>query len=150
VTVKPINIKELQRQLIDIAARGADARPVLGKVADEFRSDQKANFARGGRPRWKPISPEYAAQKAREGRNGGVGVYTGGLRDSLTRQGDTYHTEKIRPDMLEVGTKNPVANLFNGKHTKHKQPRRKAVSLTPTRRREYLTMVQDYLVEGDL
>lgn len=150
MSVKPEGIREVQRRLIEIAARGADPRPVLGRVAEAFRDDQRANFARGGRPRWKPVSPEYAARKARLGRGTQVGVYTGGLRDSLTREGDAYHLEQIRRDSLEVGTRNPVANLFNGKHTVHKQPRRKLVSLTPTRRREYLQMVQDYLVDGDL
>lgn len=150
MTLKPIGIRELQRQVIDMAERGGDARPILGRVAEVFRDDQKVNYARGGRPRWKPVSAEYAARKARQGRGTKVGVYTGGLRDSLIREGDRYHLEKIRPDELQVGTKNPVANLFNGKHTVHKQPKRKLVSLTPTRRREYLEMVQDYLVEGEL
>lgn len=150
MTLKPTGFRELQQRLIDVAARGRDARPALAEVAETFRDDQRANFARGGRPRWKPVSPEYAARKAREGRGTRVGVYTGGMRDSLIRKGDRYHLERIRPDELQVGTRNPVANLFNGKHKVHKQPRRKLVSLTPTRRREYLRTVQDYLVSGDL
>jgi phage gpG-like protein len=148
VTVKPVGIREMQRQLIDVAERGGDARPVLTEVAEMFRGDQRANFARGGQPRWKPVSPEYAARKARLGRGTKVGVYTGGLRDSLIRKGDSYHLERVAPHELQVGTRNPVANLFNGKHKVHKQPRRKLVSLTPTRRREYLQTVQDYLAKG--
>lgn len=150
MSVKPEGIREVQRRLIEIAARGGDPRPVLGRIAERFRDDQRANFARGGRPRWKPLSPQYAAQKARQGKSAQVGVFTGGLRDSLTVAGDAYHLEQVRRDELQVGTRNPVANLFNGKHTVHKQPRRKLVSLTPSRRREYLQMVQDYLVDGDL
>lgn len=150
MTVKPVGFRQLQLQLVQIAERAGDPRPVLERIAEEFRDDQRANFTRGGRPKWKPLSPEYAARKARRGTGGGIGVYTGGLLDSLTKQGDEYHLEKIRPDELQVGTRNPVANLFNGKHTVHKQPKRKLVSLTPSRRREYLEMVQDYLVTGEI
>lgn len=150
MTVKPIGFREAQRRLIDVAKRGGDARPALMKVADLFRHDQQANFARGGRPRWAPLSPEYAAYKARTGHGTRIGVYTGGLRDSLIREGDRYHLEVVRPHELKVGTRNPVGHLFGGKHTKQRQPRRKVVSLTPSRRREYLEMVQDYLVEGEL
>lgn len=150
MTVKPIGIREVQRQLIEIADRGGDARPVLRKVAEEFRDDQRANFARGGRPRWKPVSPEYAAWKARNGYGTQVGVLTGGMRDSFINEGDPYNLEVVKNDRLRVGSTNPVGHLFGGKHKVHKQPKRKLISLTPTRRREYLQMVQDYLIDGDL
>lgn len=150
MSVKPEGIRDIQLRLIEIAARGGDARPVLEQVAETFRDDQRANFARGGRPKWKPLSPQYAARKARLGKGTQVGVYTGGLRDSLTVEGDGYHLEQVRRDELKVGTTNPVANLFGGKHVERKQPKRKVVNLTPSRRRDYLQMVQDYLIEGSL
>jgi phage gpG-like protein len=150
VTVKPEGIRVFQQRLNDIASRSDDATPVLRKVAEEFRSDQRANFARGGRPRWKPLSPEYAAWKARKYPGRPVGVLTGAMRAALVSKFDPYHLEVVKSDQLRVGSTNPVSNLFNGKHTVHKQPKRKLISLTPTRRREYLKMVQDYLVDGEL
>lgn len=146
--VKVTGVRDMQLRLIEVAARGGDARPILRKIAVEFRDDQRAGWARGGRPKWKPLSPKYAAQKAREGRSPKVGVYTGRLRASLLNKYDPHNLEVVEKDRLRVGTTDPVGNLFNGKHTVHKQPKRKLISLTPTRRREYLQMVQDYLAEG--
>lgn len=150
MTVKLEGIRDVQSRLIEIAARGDDARPVLRQVAETFREDQRANFARGGRPRWKPVSPEYAARKARQGHGTQVGVRTGAMRDSFINASDPYNLEVVLKDRLRVGSTLPTGNLFNGKHTVHKQPKRKLVSLTPTRRREYLQTVQDYLTDGDL
>jgi phage gpG-like protein len=150
MTVKPLGIREVQLQLNEIAARGDNAAPVLRKVAEEFRSDQRTNFARRGRPRWKPLSPEYAAWKARKYPGRPIGVLTGGMRASFVNKFDPYNLEVVKDDQLRVGSTNPVGHLFGGKHTVHKQPKRKLVSLTPTRRREYLKMVQDYLIDGDL
>jgi phage gpG-like protein len=148
MSVKPAGFRELQGQLIHIAERGGDAGPAFEKVARVFREDQRQNFARGGRPRWKPLSPEYAAWKARHGHSGGIGVLTGTLRDSFINAGDPYNLTVIAKDRLRVGSTDPVGNLFGGKHTVHKQPRRRPYSLTPSRRREYLQMVQDYLIHG--
>jgi phage gpG-like protein len=150
VTVKPLGIREVQQQLNDIAERGMDPRPVLYRVAEMFREDQRANFARGGRPKWKPVSPEYAARKAREGKGSQVGLYSGDLKYSLINKRDPYNLEVVKKDRLRMGTTNPVANLFGGKHTGRKQPRRKPFALTPSRRREFLQVVQDYLVDGEL
>ncbi len=143
--------RELQRELQEVAERGGDPRPALREVGDDYREAQAGNFARGGRPRWKPLSPEYAARKARQGRGSQVGVATGGLRDSLTREGDRYHLNRVRRDVLEVGTRNPVVNLFNSQHGGGRnQPKRKVQVLTPAMRRTWLRWVQDYLVEGRL
>ena len=145
MSLQPVGFKDLQRELVELAERAGDARPALEQVADEFRQAQRANFAVGGRPRWKPLTPEYAARKAAAGISGGIGVYTGGLRDSLLREGDRYHLSQVRPDELRVGTTNPVARLFNAKHKARNQPKRKVVRLTPADRRGYLDLVQQHL-----
>lgn len=150
MSVKPEGIRDVQSRLIEIATRGGDARPVLRRIAAEFREDQRTTYARGGRPKWKPLSPEYAARKAREGRGNRVGIYTGHMLLSFVSSSDPYNLEVVKKDRLRVGSTNPVANLFGGKHKTRKQPKRKPFSLTPSRRREYLKMVQDYLVDGDL
>lgn len=150
MSVKPIGFREAQRQLIDIAGRGGDARPALEKVAELFRQDQQATYARQGRPKWKPLSPEYAARKARSGHGTQIGVYTGAMRDSFIHEGAGYNLTVVRKDRVRMGSTDPVANLFGGKHRVHKQPRRKPFSITPSRRREFLQLVQDYLVEGRL
>ncbi len=139
---KPAGMKELRANLAAAAERGGNPQPVLREVADDFRQAERAYL---GRVRWTPLSPEYAAWKARNGHGNRVGVYTGGLLNSLTNEGDRYHYERVTNEGLEVGTKNPVARLFD-KGTS-KQPKRKLIRLSPRNRREMLTTITDYLLD---
>lgn len=143
------SFRELQAELIELAERVDDPAPAFRVIADDFRKEQAANFSRGGRPKWKPLSPAYAAQKARQGKDAAIGQYTGGLRSSLTNENDPYHIERItRTKDLVVGSANPVSHLFGGKHKTRRQPRRKPFVLTPAMRRYYLQVMQDWLAEG--
>ncbi len=146
MTVKPIGFRELQRQLINVADRGNDPSPLLPELDEDFRQLMGSQF-RSGRG-WKPLSPEYAAQKAREGRSPLVGVYTGGLMNSLVRAGHPQHVSRFTRDKsFIVGSTNQVQRLFTGKHKTRNQPRR-TIRIAPATRREWLQMVQDYIVEG--
>lgn len=145
---RPTGFRELQQQLNDLAARGGDPSPLLPGIADAFHDAQSEQYARGRG--WKPLSAAYAAQKAREGRPAQVGVYSGGLRASLVSGADRHSVERVTRDKTSiiVGSSNPVANLFGGKHKTRKQPRRKPVRLTPVMRRQWLEWAQDYFVKG--
>lgn len=139
------SFRQLQQELQDVAARGTDPRPVLKEVADSLRLDFRQGF---GKNRWAPLDPEYAARKARQGRSRRVGVFTGGMLASLTSEGSRYHFEDITREGLKVGTKNPVARLFD--KGRSGQPKRDLVKIKPAQRRSYLQRVQAYLVDGDL
>ncbi|MCW2957131.1 MAG: Phage virion morphosis family [Thermoleophilia bacterium] len=140
------SFRDLQAELNEVAERGADARPVLRNIADDYREAQRVNFARGGKPRWKALNPTYADRKAATGHGSQIGVFSGGLRDSLARRGARYNVEKVDTHDLQVGTRNPVANLFNSKHSGRNQPKRKVQALTPAMRRDFLEQVQEFLV----
>lgn len=160
------SFRELQAELLELAERSADPSPAFAVIGDDFRQEQAANFQRGGRPKWKPLSPAYAAFKA-SGRSKkqsfagysrttsatstAVGVFSGGLRDSLTKKNDPYHIDRItRTKDFVIGSANPVSHLFGGKHKTRNQPKRKPFVLTPTMRRYYLQVMQDFLAEGRL
>lgn len=139
------SFRDLQQEINDLAERAGNTRPVLREIAEDYREAQRENFRRGGKPKWKPLTPEYAARKALAVPGRKVGVYTGRLRDSLIRKNAPYSLEKITDHELQVGTRNPVANLFNSKHSGRNQPKRKVQALTPQMRRDFLAKVQDYL-----
>lgn len=145
---KPVGFRELQRQLDELAARGRDPSPVFTAIARDFRQAQAQQYATGRG--WKKVSLEYAARKARMGHGDRVGVFTGGLRDSLVNVGDHYHEEKITSDLMSVESKDPVWKLFGGRHKTRQQPKRKPIRLTPTMRRTYLGWAQQYLESGRL
>lgn len=142
VDVKPVGIKELKAELEAAAARGKDPRPAFRDIADDIREAERQYLARA---RWAPLSPEYAARKAAQGRGSKVGVYSGQLLDSLVSTSNRYHVEKITDDSVMVGTKNPVARLFD-KGT-GRQPKRKLVRLSVKSRRAMLTTLTDYLLD---
>lgn len=151
MTLRPVGFRDLQQQLTDVLDRGADPRPMLGPLGESFRQVERQQFASG--KGWKPLSPEYAAQKAREGRSPKIGVYSGGLRDSLTSKYDRYAVERYarrtrRGEAFILGSANPVGNLFSGKHKRRNQPKRNAVRLPAKTRREWLAWVQEFIVEG--
>lgn len=142
VDATTLGIKEIKKQLVEAAQRAVDPRPVLRDVADDVRSAERAYL---GRVRWAPVSPEYAARKARAGRGSRVDVYSGELFDSLTQAGHRYHHERVSADGLEVGSKDPVARMFD-KGT-GAQKKRKLIRLTPRDRREMLLTIRDYLLD---
>lgn len=70
---------------LEQVAQGADdlsdAWPDVGEV---FAARQKEIFDKGGRPKWKPLSPDYILQRRREGLGGKTLVRTGLLRYAVT------------------------------------------------------------------
>jgi hypothetical protein len=142
ISAKAVGFKELKADLEAAAARGKDPRPAFRDIADDIRSAEKQYL---GRVRWAPLSPEYAARKARMGKGTKVGSYSGVLLDSLVDPGNRFHIEKITDASVTVATKNPVAKLFN-KGTS-KQPARRLVRLSPKNRRQMLTTLTDYLLD---
>jgi phage gpG-like protein len=142
VQAKATGMKELRANLAAAAERGVKPQPVLREVADDFRQAERAYL---GRVRWTPLSLQYAARKARNGHSTRPGVLTGRLLNSLTSESDRYHYERVTDEGLEVGTKNPVARLFD-KGTS-RQPKRKLIRLSPRDRRGMLTTITDYLLD---
>lgn len=147
MTVKPLGFRELQRQLIDVADRGDDPSPLLPELDEDFRQAMSRQFATG--KGWKPLSAAYAAQKAREGKSPLIGVYSGNLMRSLVSAGHGQHVSRFTRDKsFIVGSTDQVQRLFTGKHRKHNQPRR-TIRIAPSMRREWLQMVQDFIVKGE-
>lgn len=131
----------------DLAERADHLDPFLRYVADDMRELSQDRFRSA---RWAPVTPEYAARKAREGKGRTVGRYTGGLERSLALSGDRYHRERITSDAVEVTTTNPVAHLFDG--GRKRQPAR---DLNPRRElearaRRWADVLTRYLVTGRL
>lgn len=142
-------IREVQLELIQLAERGGDPSPVLEPIGAAWRAAQRAQYASG--KGWAPVSDEHQQAKSRKGKGSRTGVYTGGLESSMTSEGDRYYIERFTRDKsFIVGSANPVANLFGGKHRTRDQPRRRPYRMTAAMRRQWLEWVQAYLVDGTL
>ena len=105
---------ELTRSMRAALINAQDLRGVWDAVDADFRELQSAQFSRGGPPtgrKWARNSPGWSRAK------GGlpVGVYTGRLRDSLTRRQARGRVSQRGPRTLTTGTSLRYANAFSGR-----------------------------------
>ena len=68
-----------------IAHNADDFGDVWPEVGDLFAMRQKVLFDKGGRPKWKPLSPRYIVERRNQGLGGKILVRTGLLRDAVTQ-----------------------------------------------------------------
>lgn len=84
-----------------------DWTPVWALIeADFYRMEQEQWASEGSRggDKWPPLSPAYAAWKARRYPGQPLMVATGALRDSMTKQGATGQVRVIDKFRMELGT----------------------------------------------
>lgn len=74
----------IDKKLAAVAEAADDLRDCWDEVGALYAKRQRDIFARGGRPRWKPLSPDYIAAKRRDGLAGKTLVRTGLLRNAMT------------------------------------------------------------------
>jgi phage gpG-like protein len=106
--------------------RLANARGVLEVVADDLQTAQAERFTS---VRFRPLTPQYAARKARRGLS--TRPLAGGeLERSVLGRGH-YAVRRVGDDVAEVGTANPVARIH--KAGTARMPKRAPV-VSPTKR----------------
>ncbi|MCX7844361.1 MAG: phage virion morphogenesis protein [Candidatus Bipolaricaulota bacterium] len=142
---------ELQvRRLIEgVIHRGQDLRPVWACIARDFHEVETRQFATEGglgRP-WPPLSPAYAAWKAKHYPGAPILVRTGRLRASLV--GSTRDTvEVMEPHMLRIGTRVPYA-LYHQTGTS-RMPPRPPIVIPEAAKDRWVRLIHAYLKDGDL
>lgn len=121
------------RELEAVADRSDNLRPALENAADAIRSLFGDVFTSRGAAAgvvWARPTDGYARRKRAAKPGAPQGVFTGLLRDSVTRRRSRYSVERITADKVTVETKAPHAHLFE-KGRGGQRGRR----LTPSRRR---------------
>lgn len=137
---------QVDRTLEVVSLHAQDATPVWEELADRFLDDERRQFQSEGAygsGRWAPLSPKYAAWKARHWPGRGILVRTGELVASLT-QGPQVRV--ITPSQMAVGSA-----VDHGKYHQRGQgvPRRRPVELPESERREWTRAVHRFLVTGE-
>lgn len=140
---------QIQRLLDGIIYRGQDLRPVWQYIAEDFHQLEAQQFATEGglgRP-WPPLSPAYAAWKAKHFPGAPILVRTGRLRASLTgKTGDTV--EVLEPQILRIGTRVPYA-IFHQTGTV-KMPPRPPIVISEAAKDRWVRLIHAYLKGGDI
>lgn len=138
--------KQIDRTLENISDRAENATPVWEHLADRFLDAERRQFqSEGGfgSGRWKPLSPNYAAWKARHWPGRGILVRTEELMRSLTTG---PQVRVITPSQMMVGSA-----VKHGEYHQRGEgvPRRRPVELHAVERREWVKAVHRFLRTGE-
>lgn len=136
---------QVDRTLARFSENVQDATPVWDQIADDFAKGEARQFASAGAYAsggWAPLSPRYAAWKARTHPGQPLMVLSGNLRDSLTRR--PFGIEAIEPQSMTIGS-----DVDYGAYHQHGDPplpQRRVVELTESRRRQWVRWLQQHIV----
>lgn len=138
---------QVDRTLARFADNVGDATPVWNKLADRFATverrqfDSEGAYGSGG---WPALSPKYAAWKARHFPGAPILVRSGELRDSLTER--PFGIEVIQPGSMTIGSGTEYGRYHQGGAGNN--PQRRPVELPENERREWVSMIQRFIVTG--
>lgn len=144
--------QRVEHQLLGMAARAVEPRPVLAMIARSMREMEQSVFETAGHGDWPPLAESTLRQKARQGYStapNAVLIASGELVTSLTSDGGD-HIEHISGDGLDFGTADPKA-IFHMTGTS-KMPARPPLQVRPDDTRRFTREIQRFIVglEGGL
>jgi phage gpG-like protein len=137
--------EQIARTLEGIEDRAEDASEAWEAIADRFVVAQRRQFASEGgygSGGWSPLSPRYAAWKARHYPGKGILERTDELRRSLT---EGPEVRIIQPHDAWIGSTVGYGRYHQGGDG---VPRRRPVEFPESERREWAKIVQRFLRTG--
>lgn len=158
ITITPFGETEMSREILGFAVRAEDPTPVFSAIHQSFLDFETKQFdsqgQAGGQP-WAPLKDSTVAAKAAAGLDPRILHATLRLRDSLTsasssdhiyqRQGNAYYHRLIMGSDVDYGkyhqSRSPRPSGL---------PRRPPVSLPEDVKREWVKMLQRWIVYGDV
>lgn len=143
--------KQVERELLRVAGDVGDVSPALNRIVDLWIDETGQQFdTQGfhGSGGWAPLTPGYAAEKAKRFPGRGILHRTFALQQSLTDRGDPNMIVQIGRDELAWGTKVPYAT-FHQLGTR-RMPRRRPVELTERARQQTVRILQRFIITGEV
>ncbi|GLW22941.1 hypothetical protein DI270_017360 [Microbispora triticiradicis] len=138
--------RTVDRKLVRFQGRVRDASPAFEQIADDFLRIEEKQFAtQGGHASggWVPLSPNYAAWKAKHYPGKLILQRESDLVESLTRGPEIRIVE---PDQVILGTAVPYAQYHQ--HGGERLPARPPIALTEADKRRWIRYIQKYLVNN--
>lgn len=139
--------QQLERTLDRFGDAAEDMRPAWDAIAEDFADVERRQFSTEGgygSGGWAPLSPRYAAWKARAYPGKPILQREGDLVRSLTER--PFGIEVILPARMVIGS-----DVEHGQYHQHggpRLPRRRPVELPELVRRRWVKIVQRFLVTG--
>lgn len=138
---------QVDRTIARMQDRVEDATPVWETLVGRFIALEKRQFATQGAAAsggWAPLSPRYAAWKARHYPGKKILERTGALKRSLTQR--PLPIEDLKPDSMVIGSDNEIGGYHQS--GTDRMPRRRPVELTESARRDWVKRIQRYVLTG--
>lgn len=140
---------QLDRTLARFTDAVSDAAPVWEVLANRFAALERRQFASEGAYAsggWTPLSPRYAAWKARRYPGKPILERTGELKRSLTER--PFGVEVIEAGFMVVGSGTDYGRYHQaGGGT---LPQRRPVELPESERRTWARLIQRFIVTGEV
>lgn len=138
--------KEISRKLdrtMVLAANYSGIWPAIGQL---YAAREKKLFAGGGRPKWKPLAPDYIMNRRRDGLGGKILIRTGRLRDAATDPDPA----KSNTRMAVFGPAGRTApHWVLHKHGTSRMPKRDPLpALTKGERKQVREILADYVTSA--
>lgn len=140
--------EQVSRTLLRYQQGALDMRPAWERLARRFQRNERQQFASEGAYAsggWAPLSPAYAAWKARHYPGKPILERTGALKASLTER--PFGIEVLETGFMVVGS-----HVDYGAYHQRgggRLPRRRPVELPEAERREWVRIIQERIVRGD-
>lgn len=138
---------QVDRTLARFADNIGDASGVWRKLADRFAALNRRQFATegaSGSGGWAPLSPKYAAWKSTHYPGKPILERTGALRESLTER--PFGVEVITPTGMVLGSGIDYGRYHQAGTSR--MPQRRPVELPEGERRQWVNLIQRFIVTG--
>jgi phage gpG-like protein len=141
--------EQIDRTLARFADNVDDARPAWEALADRFGKAEARQFRSEGAygsGGWAPLSPRYAAWKQQHYPGRPILERTGRLKRDLTVR--PFGIEVIEPGFMVLGSALPYGEWHQAGGPN--LPRRRPVELPESERREWVRVLQRFIVTGEV
>lgn len=137
--------QQVARMLSRVTEKINDLRPFLDSAAGFLVATMGDQFSGEGSRTggWAPLSPRYAADKARRWGSKPILEASGAMKASLTGTGGRNISRQIGGDTLEFGTSVPYARYHQTGTSR--MPQRRILDLTEDDRRGLMKLLQRHL-----
>lgn len=146
--------KAINREIIGLKARVSDFGPCFRMLRERFYAMEKEAFrtegASGEHGKWRPLADATVKRKARAGLNPGILQARRFLFKSLTGLGNKGSTSRISRTSFFVGSTIAYGKFHQKPKEGGKLPRRRVIDFAEAEKREWVKMLQQYMITGGL